>query len=233
MVAGAAASFYFHARGKAAALIAKIATAERDAGEARLKLLETQLEPHMLFNTLANLRALIGARPAAGAVEMLDHLIDYLRATLAASRATHASAGRRVRSPARLPRADVGAHGSAPALRARRCPTRCATLPVPPLLLQPLVENSIRTASSPRSRAAAIRVRARRESDGDGLVRSRSATPASGRRRAAAEGGGFGLTQVRERLATVLRRRAASLTLEAATAGGDARHRRPLPSLTA
>ena len=38
--------------------------ATRHANEARLKLLETQLEPHMLFNTLANLRALIAFRPA-------------------------------------------------------------------------------------------------------------------------------------------------------------------------
>jgi CheY-like chemotaxis protein len=55
--------------------------------EARLKLLEAQLEPHMLFNTLANLRVLIATDPPR-AQAMLDHLIAYLRATLSASRAT-------------------------------------------------------------------------------------------------------------------------------------------------
>jgi LytS/YehU family sensor histidine kinase len=40
----------------------------------------------MLFNTLANLRVLIGLDPPR-AQAMLDHLIPFLRATLAASRA--------------------------------------------------------------------------------------------------------------------------------------------------
>ena len=70
--------FYFHQREKALDL-------QRQATEARLKLLETQLEPHMLFNTLANLRALIEADPPR-AVAMLDRLSGYLRATLRGSR---------------------------------------------------------------------------------------------------------------------------------------------------
>ena len=55
--------------------------------EARLKLLESQLEPHMLFNTLANLRALVQTDPAL-AVQMLDRIVDYMRATLGGSLAT-------------------------------------------------------------------------------------------------------------------------------------------------
>ena len=87
IVAGVVASFYFHARGRQAALQGAIAAAERDASEAHLRLLQSQLEPHMLFNTLANLRALIAVDPPA-AQRMLDRLDDYLRATLGASRAT-------------------------------------------------------------------------------------------------------------------------------------------------
>ena len=60
--------------------------AQRQATETRLRLLESQLEPHMLFNTLANLRALIGVDPGR-AQAMLDRMIDFLRATLSASRA--------------------------------------------------------------------------------------------------------------------------------------------------
>ncbi|MGE1076355.1 histidine kinase, partial [Pseudomonas fragariae (ex Marin et al. 2024)] len=63
------------------------AEAERQAAEARLTLLQSQLEPHMLFNTLAHLRVLIKLRPDE-AQRMLDQLIAYLRATLQASRAT-------------------------------------------------------------------------------------------------------------------------------------------------
>jgi hypothetical protein len=75
---------YFYQREKGLEL-------ERQATEARLKLLETQLEPHMLFNTLANLRVLIQTDPPR-AVAMLDRLGDYLRATLRGSR-TDAAAG--------------------------------------------------------------------------------------------------------------------------------------------
>src|SRR6185369_5248179 len=88
-MAGVAGSYYFYAANKSAYLERKMTEARQHANEARLKLLETQLEPHMLFNTLANLRALIGVDPAR-AQGMLDHMIAYLRATLNASRAaTH------------------------------------------------------------------------------------------------------------------------------------------------
>lgn len=48
------------AREEVAKSAAAAEAAQRHAAEAQLKLLETQLEPHMLFNTLANLRVLIG-----------------------------------------------------------------------------------------------------------------------------------------------------------------------------
>ena len=59
--------------------------AQRQAAETQLRLLQSQLEPHMLFNTLANLRVLIGIDPTR-AQAMLDRLIAFLRATLNASR---------------------------------------------------------------------------------------------------------------------------------------------------
>jgi len=69
-----------HARAEAEA-------ARRAAAENQLKLLESQLEPHMLFNTLANLRVLIALDPPR-AQAMLDRLIAFLRATLGASRSS-------------------------------------------------------------------------------------------------------------------------------------------------
>jgi len=85
VIAGLVGSYYFYAIHRSAYLEDKMAEARLHASEARLKLLETQLEPHMLFNTLANLRMLIGTDPAR-AQEMLDRMIGYLRATLSASR---------------------------------------------------------------------------------------------------------------------------------------------------
>jgi hypothetical protein len=87
LAAGSVGTYYFYNLNKSAYLERKMTEARHLAAEARLKLLETQLEPHMPFNTLANLRALIGVDPVR-AKSMLDHMIAYLRATLSASRAT-------------------------------------------------------------------------------------------------------------------------------------------------
>ncbi|MGZ5270512.1 MAG: histidine kinase, partial [Ramlibacter sp.] len=81
LAAGTVAIYYFYSRNRSAYLERKMGEVQRHADDARLKLLETQLEPHMLFNTMANLRALIGVDPQR-AQQMLDHMIAYLRATL-------------------------------------------------------------------------------------------------------------------------------------------------------
>ena len=160
VAAGAVASFYFHARGKAAALLAEKTAAERDATEARLRLLQSQLEPHMLFNTLANLRALIGVDRAAAQI-MVDRMNDYLRATLNASRATshplHAEFARLSDYLALM------AIRMGPRLRVTLdLPQELRDLPVPPLLLQPLVENAIGHGLEPRVQGGEVRVIARR-----------------------------------------------------------------------
>lgn len=199
IAAGVMASFYFHARGRQAALQAHAAAAERDASQARLMLLQSQLEPHMLFNTLANLRALIGVEPAA-AQQMLDRLNDYLRATLVASRATtHPLANEfdRLRDYLALMAVRMG-----PRLAHRlELPDALSAVPVPTLLLQPVVENAIRHGLEPRAEGGRIDVSA--TSEGATLVLAvhdtgvgfDAAQEPSQRSR-------FGLAQVRERVAT-------------------------------
>ncbi|HEX6722683.1 MAG TPA: histidine kinase, partial [Burkholderiaceae bacterium] len=87
-----AAVWFLYSRGRMLTLQAMAVAAERSAAEAQLKLLQSQLEPHMLFNTLANLRVLIASDPVR-AQAMLDRLIAFLRATLSASRSgSHALA---------------------------------------------------------------------------------------------------------------------------------------------
>ena len=54
---------------------------ERQALDARLRLLQAQVQPHFLFNTLANVRALVGSG-SAQAAPVLDSLIAYLRAAV-------------------------------------------------------------------------------------------------------------------------------------------------------
>ena len=202
------------ARERLAMSRAQIAAAERLAAESRLALLQSQLEPHMLFNTLANLRVLIGL-DAARAQEMLDRLIAFLRATLAASRSSaHPLAAEFDRLADYL--ALIGVRMGARLQVRLDLPEDLRTLPVPPLLLQPLVENAVQHGLEPKVAGGRIEVTARREgprlrlSVRDTGLGLDAAVPSSGTH--------FGLQQVRERLAA-LHGDAASLLLQAA---GDA-----------
>ncbi|WP_432730922.1 sensor histidine kinase [Variovorax sp. W6] len=199
IIAAIGMSFFFYSLGKSKHMQSQIELAQRNATEARLKLLETQLEPHMLFNTLANLRVLITVDPPR-AVAMLDRLNSYLRMTLSGSRAlSHPLSAEFERLGDYLELMSVRMGDR---LRyTLELPPDLRDAPVPPLLLQPLVENSIRHGLEPKVEGGEIVVRARTEAGqlvievndtGVGL----GAAPPS-------EGSGFGLEQVRERLATV------------------------------
>ncbi|MCP5280942.1 MAG: histidine kinase [Rhodoferax sp.] len=195
-IAGIVATYYFFSRSKAEYLARKMSEARRQASEAKLKLLETQLEPHMLFNTLANLRVLIGS-DTARAQQMLDHVIAYLRATLNASRTSkHPLQAEfdRLRDYLELMAIRMG-----PRLRFRlELPDALARQSVPALLLQPLVENAIRHGLEPQVAGGQIDIRAAR--DGRHLVLDVCDTGVG--MSGASQGDGFGLTQVRERLAS-------------------------------
>lgn len=195
---------------RAAALRTRAEAAQRDAAETQLRLLQSQLEPHMLFNTLANLRVLIGLDPPR-AQAMLDRLIAFLRATLNASRVpAHPLADEfaRVEDYLALMAIRMG-----PRLQLRLdLPPALAAVPVPPLLLQPLVENSIKHGLEPKVDGGRIVVSAARD-EASLVLRVRDTGVGLGA--APGDGTRFGLVQVRERLHT-LYGAAASLRLEAA-----------------
>jgi signal transduction histidine kinase len=236
LLAGIAGSYYFYTVNKSAYLLRKMREARSHASEAQLKLLESQLEPHMLFNTLANLRVLIGADPPRAQV-MLDHMIAYLRATLSASRGTtHALQAEfdRLRDYLELMAVRMG-----PRLAyTLELPPELAQQPVPTLLLQPLVENAIQHGLELQVAGGRITVRAHGEGPvlvirvtdtGVGMAPgpdARSLDPDPNLdldldldRAGHGPARGFGLTQVRERLATLYEGRA-SLSLEAAAPTG-------------
>lgn len=202
VLACVAISLFFYAQGKARYLEGRIAEAQRDAAEARLRLLQTQLEPHMMFNTLANLRVLITLDPAR-AQAMLDHFIAYLRATLGASRATaHPLAGEfdLLRDYLELMAVRMGARLA----YTLDLPEALRGVPVPPLLLQPLVENAIRHGLEPQVEGGRITVVARRlAGTPDRLELTVHDTGAGLGQGPAVAGSRFGLAQVRERLATL------------------------------
>ena len=221
LLAGIAGTYYFYTQGKAAWLQARVNEVRGQATEAQLKLLQTQLEPHMLFNTLANLRVLIGTDPEH-AQQMLDRMIAYLRATLSASRSTeHPLANEFERLADYL---ELMAVRMGPRLTYRLdLPEALRAAPVPPLLLQPLVENAIRHGLEPQVEGGHITVRAstRPGAQGPLLVLEVHDTGAGLPATLPTPGPqqGFGLAQVRERLAT-LHGAAGTLDLIAASAGG-------------
>lgn len=186
------------------------------ADEAQLRLLQAQIEPHFLFNTLANVQSLMDA-DAPLARRMLEAFSDYLRAGLAQMRAADSTLGAelamaqsylelmQIRMQDRLA-FTIDADESARAAR------------VPALLLQPLVENAIHHGLEPTLDGGSVRVHAclhagrlevHVDDDGMGLD-----TP----RRALRPGSGMALANLRARLQTRYGD-AASLTLAGLASG--------------
>ncbi len=170
----------------------------RQTIEAELKLMQAQVEPHFLFNTLASVQYLTETDPRE-ANRLLGHLIEYLRAALPQLRASSTTLGKevglaeaylnilRTRMGARLGfTIDVG-----PGL---------AGHPFPPNLLISLVENAIKHGVEPAADGGTVSVRARR--DGPSLVVTVQDT-GRGLSAAAPSGHGVGLSNLRERLAAL------------------------------
>ncbi len=173
--------------------------AERRATEAQLKLLQGQIEPHFLFNSLAGVISLIEADPPQ-ARRMLQAFTDYLRAALGALRRDEAPLEQELalvaqyltlmqgRMEDRL-RFEIDADDAA------------RPLLLPPLLLQPLVENAIVHGLEPSVAGGTVRVTARVQADRLLLdVHDDGGGPDSAPR-ARRPGNGMALANLRERLA--------------------------------
>ncbi len=172
---------------------------ERLATEAQLRLLRIQLEPHMLFNTLANLRSLVDDEPETAKV-MIDQLILYLRSTLAAS-CTESTTLKQEFSQLKAYLEIMSLRMGPRMAYTLELPAALNQVKIPSMLLQPLVENAIKHGLEPKVGKGALDVKAVLEGDhvvvtvkdtGLGLpqdhdpkVRSKS----------------YGLAHVRERLA--------------------------------
>ncbi|MBL8349398.1 MAG: histidine kinase [Burkholderiaceae bacterium] len=199
------------------------AQAERREAELRLSVLAAQVEPHFLFNTLAGVRSAISSDPPRAA-EMIDRLVDYLRAAIPRLRSdggAQATLGGQldiVRAylglmAARMPRLQVQVPAAAdlpPDLRDAHCP---------PLMLISLAENAFKHGVEPKIGPARIEVAARRTAEG-GLEIS-VADDGVGFGAGHAAGSGLGLANIRERLQQLYAGRAA-LVLKARPEGGIA-----------
>jgi signal transduction histidine kinase len=168
----------------------------KQAIEAELKLMQAQVEPHFLFNTLASVQFLAETEPPK-ASQMLGHLIAYLRAALPQLRSNSTTLGQesdlaqaylsimQMRMGARLRFAiDIPEE-----LRAHR---------FPPMLLMSLVENAIQHGIESQAQGGTVRLDARRE--GERLTVS---VADDGRGLGDKIGNGVGLSNLRGRLAAL------------------------------
>jgi signal transduction histidine kinase len=134
-------------------------TAEKQAVEAQLKLLQGQIEPHFLFNTLANVTALMEV-DSARARTMLESFVDYLRASMAGLRSDRHTLGEELGLVDAYLRV-VGLRMDDRLTVHIDVPDALRPLPLPALMLQPLVENAIRHGLEPKLEGGQIAVQAR------------------------------------------------------------------------
>jgi signal transduction histidine kinase len=200
--------------------------AEKRATEAQLRLLQGQIEPHFLFNTLANVLALID-HDTPRARQMLQAFTEYLRSSLATMRTGDGTLAQELDLSENYLR-----------LLATRMEDRlrfsieadalARSQPLPPLLLQPLVENAVHHGLEPTIDGGQVTIRARVQGgrlvlevqdDGRGI----DAPP----RHPARAGAGLALANIRQRLLARYGS-AASLDLTAAHPGTLARITLPI-----
>jgi signal transduction histidine kinase len=172
---------------------AERAQLEKNVLQARLALMQAQVEPHFLFNTLANVQHLVETDPAA-ASSMLDSLIQYLRAALPRMREDGTTVGRE----ADMARAFLDIHRMRMGSRldyVLEVPEQLRARPFPPMMLISLVENAIKHGVDPCCEAGTVTLRASEEG---GKLRFSVADTGTGI--SPRNGTGVGLANIRERL---------------------------------
>jgi hypothetical protein len=181
-------------------------SADASLRDASLKVLQAQVAPHFLFNTLANVRRLSRLDTGAAAA-MLGDLVHYFSVTL-----THRDAPRcRLGDEARLVDAYLRIHRVRMGTRLHYevdVPDDLSNQTVPSMMLLTLVENAIKHGINPLVEGGFVSVRAERR---DSALRLEVAD--SGRGLSVSEGHGSGLANIRARLGMLYGPRA-TLALE-------------------
>jgi signal transduction histidine kinase len=161
--------------------------------QARAQLLQAQIEPHFLFNALANVRRLLRTEPAA-ARRMLGDLSRYLQEALPSLREPETTLQRE----AALVQAYLAVHGVRMGTRLQTTldtPPELQCSLLPPMLLLTLVENAIKHGLSPLPEGGCISITARADA---GILILSVADDGAGM--AQTSGDGLGLANTRARL---------------------------------
>jgi two-component system, LytTR family, sensor histidine kinase AlgZ len=164
------------------------------AREAELQSLRVQLNPHFLFNSLHSISAL-ATQDGARARVMCIRLADFLRSSLGLGSQENIP----LRDELALARSylEVEQVRFGDRLRVEaEIEEACAGCAVPPLLLQPLVENAVKHGVAGLLEGGSIRLEARRQGNNVAITLENAFDP-----EAAPSGGmGIGLRHVRRRL---------------------------------
>jgi sensor histidine kinase YesM len=161
---------YFYAyeqKLRAEAELEKSRRKESEAGQAlllsQLNQLQSQIEPHFLFNTLANINALIET-DSSKAQQMLSQLTDLLRATLRSSRKQLTSIHHEI--------AMISAYLGIQQVRLGdrltyhiECSEAVKLVEIPPLLIQPLVENAVTHGIEPQTQGGEVTLSLSQDTD--------------------------------------------------------------------
>jgi hypothetical protein len=198
---------------------AVVSDVSRQITEARLQALQAQVEPHFLYNTLANVQALTEVDPPA-ANQMVGHLIQYLRSALPKMRESTSTVGQEIE----LVRAYLNILQMRMGTRLTfsvEAPNELLGSPFPPLMLPSLVENAIKHGLEPIREGGHIdvvvskpmtehgeRICVQVKDTGRGLTDAPMQA-----------GGGVGLSNLRERLQAIYGGRA-SFAIESNTPQG-------------
>ncbi|MGB7654146.1 MAG: histidine kinase [Novosphingobium sp.] len=173
---------------------------KRAAKASELRSLRYQVNPHFLFNTLNSLSALVITGKPARAEQMIQSLSAFYRRSLAEDPTGDVSLEQEVE----LQRAYLEIEAVRFPQRLRTAfdvPAALGEITVPGMILQPLVENAVRYAVSPTSRAVTVTISAR-EDHGRLVIEVRDDGPGGSQGGDQSMGGfGIGLTNVRDRLA--------------------------------
>lgn len=205
--------FIFDTRARVFELSAELAQTQADEAaaaqkmaETELRLLQAQIEPHFLFNTLGNVTSMIHTDPH-GAEQTLNNLSTLLRNSLRQTRQPLTSLGEELR----VLRAYLDIQKIRMGDRLQYHIDAAADLsamPIPPLLLQPLVENAISHGIEPAIEGGQVEILVKQQQDEVQLtVRDTGTGIASNK-----PSNGTGLSNVRERLRALYQNRA-TLTL--------------------
>jgi signal transduction histidine kinase len=182
-------------RAEAADAVAAEEGLKRQLAEAQLKTMQAQVEPHFLFNTLASVDYLIETDPAR-ASRMQKNLIQYLRAALPQMRQASSTLGQEMalcRSYLEILRMRMDDRLQF----AITLPAGLSTAAFPPMMLQTLVENSIKHGLEPKPEGGSLTLTA---DVVDGNLRVAVSDTGLGFGAAGLGGSGVGLNNVRERL---------------------------------